>query len=82
MLHRLTNHNSITTEQIPSTIGREDYVRVTIAKDEDQSTNKATPVYGKSGLLNPLIKAEGLLVIGRDVEGLDKDEQAEVLLFP
>ena len=73
---------AITTEQIPSTIGREDYVRVTIAKDEDRSTYRATPVYGKSGLLNPLIKAEGLLVIGRDVEGLDKDEQAEVLLFP
>ena len=73
---------AITTEQIPSTIGREDYVRVTIAKDEGRSTYRATPVYGKSGLLNPLIKAEGLLVIGRDVEGLDKDEQAEVLLFP
>ena len=73
---------AITTEQIPSTIGREDYVRVVIAKDEDRSTYRATPVYGKSGLLNPLIKAEGLLIIGRDVEGLDKDEQAEVLLFP
>ncbi len=73
---------AITTEQIPSTIGREDYVRVTIAQDNDQSTYRATPVYGKSGLLNPLVRAAGLLVIGRDVEGLDKDEQAEVLLFP
>ena len=71
----------MTAEQIPSTIGREDYVRVTIDWDND-TMPKATPVYGKSGLLNPLVRAEGLLVIGRDVEGLDKGEQAEVLLFP
>jgi molybdopterin molybdotransferase len=73
---------AMTAEQIPSTIGREDYVRVTIDGDNDSSIPRATPVYGKSGLLSPLVKAEGLLVIGRDVEGLDKGEQAEVLLFP
>lgn len=78
----LQSITATTTEQIPSTIGREDYVRVTMNRNKDGSIHKATPVYGKSGLLNPLIRAEGLLVIGRDVEGLDKDEQAEVLLFP
>ena len=78
-LHTIT---ATTTEQIPSTIGREDYVRVSIDWNEDRSIQRATPVYGKSGLLNPLVRAEGLLAIGRDVEGLDKGEQAEVLLFP
>lgn len=73
---------AITTEQIPSTIGREDFVRVTVNRNENGSIHTATPIYGKSGLLNPLIRAEGLLIIGRDVEGLDKGEQAEVLLFP
>jgi len=73
---------AITAEQLPSTIGREDYVRVTIDWDKNSSFPRAKPVYGKSGLLNPLVRAEGLLVIDRDVEGLDKGEQAEVLLFP
>jgi len=40
------------------------------------------PVYGKSGLLNPLVRADGLLPIGRDVEGLDKGVECPVLLFP
>jgi len=73
---------ALTAEQIPSTIGREDYVRVTVDWDTEKSVHRAMPVYGKSGLLNTLVKAEGLLVIGRDIEGVDKDEQAEVLLFP
>ncbi len=72
----------ITTEQIPSTIGREDYVRVAVTMGGADTPNTARPVYGKSGLLSPLIRADGLLVIGRDVEGLDRGEQAEVMLFP
>lgn len=71
---------AITAEQIPSTIGREDYVRVTITHDNGPLAI-ATPVYGKSGLLNPLVRATGLLVIDRDTEGLDKGEQSEVILF-
>ena len=42
----------------------------------------ALPIYGKSGLLTPLVKADGLLVIDRDSEGLDKEALAQVLLFP
>ena len=73
---------AITTEQVPSAIGREEYVRVSIKRGDDSDPNLATPIYGKSGLLHPLVKADGLLVIGRDVEGLDKNEHCEVLLFP
>lgn len=73
---------AITAEQVPSTIGREDYVRVSVLWGENGSPNQATPVYGKSGLLNPLIRADGLLIIGRDTEGLDKGEPSEVILFP
>jgi molybdopterin molybdotransferase len=73
---------TVTTQQIPSTIGREDYVRVAVTMGDKDAPNTAMPVYGKSGLLSPLIRADGLLVIGRDVEGLDKGEQAEVMLFP
>ncbi len=78
-LHRI---KALTAEQIPSVIGREDYIRVSIQWGSDDSPHTANPVYGKSGLLNPLIRAEGLLVIDRDTEGLDQGEEAEVILFP
>jgi len=73
---------AITAEQIPSTIGREDYVRVRLTAREEGQSPLATPVYGKSGLLSPLVRADGLLPIGRDVEGLDRGVECPVLLFP
>ncbi|MFZ5797979.1 MAG: gephyrin-like molybdotransferase Glp [Thermodesulfobacteriota bacterium] len=73
---------AVTSEQIPSVIGREDYVRVALHQEDDARRITAMPVYGKSGLLNPLVRADGLLVIKRDTEGLDEGEEAEVLLFP
>ncbi|HHO47879.1 MAG TPA: molybdopterin molybdenumtransferase MoeA [Desulfobacteraceae bacterium] len=72
---------AVTAEQIPSTIGREDFVRVALEWGED-SPPRAVPLYGKSGLLNPLVRADGLLIINRDTEGLDRGEPAEVMLFP
>ncbi len=70
-----------TAEQIPSVIGREDYVRVRLTTSAE-GLPLAKPVYGKSGLLNTLVCADGLLMIGRDVEGLDQGARAQVLLFP
>ncbi|MFH1216647.1 MAG: gephyrin-like molybdotransferase Glp [Pseudomonadota bacterium] len=78
-LQRIT---ATTGEQIPSAIGREDYVRVKLHYLPGNFSPFAHPVYGKSGLLKPLVTSDGLLKIGRDCEGLDKGEQAEVLLFP
>jgi molybdopterin molybdotransferase len=72
---------AITAEQIPSSIGREDYVRVRLTAREEGRLPLATPVYGKSGLLSPLVRADGLLPIGRDVEGLDRGVESTVLLF-
>ncbi len=73
---------AITDQQIPSVIGREEYVRVSLSRQENGKPPLATPLYGKSGLLKPLVKADGLLCIGRDVEGVDKDTEQTVLLFP
>ena len=73
---------AITAQQIPSVIGREDYVRVRLTPQDNDAPPLATPVYGKSGLLNPLVKADGLLPIGRDIEGLDRGVMSSVLLFP
>ncbi|MDW7773804.1 MAG: molybdopterin molybdotransferase MoeA [Desulfobulbaceae bacterium] len=72
---------TVTGEQIPSVIGREDYIRVSLKWDESGTPPTAMPIYGKSGLLNPLIRAQGLLMVDRDTEGLDQGETAEVILF-
>ncbi len=70
------------SQPIPSVIGREEYLRVKLGRDKGAELPVATPVYGKSGLLRPLIEADGLLVIDRDVEGLASGSMARVLLFP
>ncbi len=72
----------ITEQQIPSAIGREEYVRVRLTPQGNGKPPLALPVYGKSGLLNPLVRADGLLPIGRDIEGLDQGVETSVLLFP
>ncbi len=75
---------AMTAQQIPSTIGREEFVRVSLAwnKKKKNEPPLATPVYGKPGLLRALIRADGLLVIDRDTERIDAGAMARVLLFP
>ena len=71
-----------TGQQIVSAIGREDYVRVRLAYTHNDDLPLAWPVYGKSGLLSHLVRADGLLPIGRDMEGLDSGVETSVYLFP
>lgn len=73
---------AVTDQQIPSTIGREEYVRVQLTDRGEDVLPLATPLYGKSGLLSPLVQADGLLAVGRDIEGLDQGKETTVLLFP
>ncbi|MDK2890301.1 MAG: molybdopterin molybdotransferase [Methanoculleus sp.] len=63
------------TQNVPSARGREDYVRV--------STNggEATPVFGKSGLLNTLVQSEGLVRVPASSEGFEVGEEVEVILW-
>lgn len=67
------------TRNLASVQGRVDYVRVRVI-DKDGGV-WAEPVLGKSGLLNTILKADGLVKIGRDVEGLDKGEGVEVIIL-
>ncbi|HEC49956.1 MAG TPA: molybdopterin molybdenumtransferase MoeA, partial [Candidatus Desulfofervidus auxilii] len=41
----------------------------------------AEPIWGKSGLINTLVKANGLVKIDLNTEGLDKEEIVEVILI-
>ncbi len=70
------------TQAIPSVIGREDYVRVSLKRAEGKNSYFLEPIYGRSGLISTLVKADGLLVIPRDSEGIYPDEEAEVILLP
>lgn len=63
------------TQNIPSTRGREDYVRVSMWEGE------ATPVFGKSGLLNTLVQSEGLVRVPASSEGFEVGEEVEVILW-
>jgi molybdopterin molybdotransferase len=64
---------------IPSVPGREDYVRVRL--EEKDGTFWAHPVFGKSGAISHLTKANGLIKISIDEEGLEEGEEAEVILL-
>jgi molybdopterin molybdotransferase len=65
----------ILAENIPSARGREDYVRVRV------SGETVLPEFGKSGLMNTLIRSDGLVRIPAGSEGLEKGEMVEVLLW-
>jgi len=59
--------------------GREDYVRVRLRAEGE--TLWADPVLGPSGLLSPLVKSDGLVMIPLGVEGLVRGEAVTVRLF-
>ncbi len=64
---------------IASVPGREDYVPVKLVEREGQLW--ADPVFGKSNLIYTLVKADGLLRVPLDSNGLHEGEQVEVELF-
>lgn len=67
------------SRNIPSVHGRTDYIRVTL-KEKDGHLY-AHPVFGKSGLLNTMIAADGFIEIDADAEGLNADAEVLVYLF-
>jgi len=67
------------TRNIESAGGRDDYIRVKLAKRDGRIF--AEPIFGKSGLISTLVEAHGLLKIDRNTEGLYKGQPVEVMLF-
>lgn len=59
--------------------GREDFVRVRLRQEDDILW--ADPILGPSGLLSPMIKSHGLVMIPLGVEGLNRGEPVMVQLF-
>jgi molybdopterin molybdotransferase len=62
-------------QNVSSSRGREDYVRV-VVRD-----GIATPLFGKSGLLNTLVKSSGVVRIPAESEGLETGTPVEVIVW-
>jgi len=59
--------------------GRVDYIRVKLHHEEGALS--AEPVLGKSGLIHTMAKADGLVRIDKNTEGLDKGTTVKVTLL-
>jgi molybdopterin molybdotransferase len=70
---------AVLSRNVASVQGRADYVRVKLVPAKGQV--HAEPILGKSGLIHTMVKADGLIGIDVNSEGLDKGTQVEVLLF-
>jgi len=62
---------------IHSTIGLEEFVRIRLEVEADGFV--AHPVFGKSGMLSSLVKADGLVVVPMQAEGLARGAVVDVI---
>ncbi len=67
------------SRNVASAQGRTDYLRVRLVRRGADLW--AEPVLGKSGLLNTMVRADGIIEIGKNIEGLDEGARVEVILF-
>ncbi len=68
------------TKSVASQAGREDHIRVSLSRAKDGSL-RAEPIFGKSGLITTLVKADGIVVIPSEKLGLDAGEEVHVKTF-
>jgi molybdopterin molybdotransferase len=71
--------SAVLSRNLASVQGREDYVRVRLESRNNQTY--AEPIIGKSGLIHTMVKADGLVRIDVNSEGLDKGTPVRVVLF-
>ena len=65
------------SRNISSAQGRLDCIRVRLTQKEGQLA--AEPILGKSALINTMVKADGIIVIGLNSEGLEKGSRVSVI---
>lgn len=66
---------AVISQNIPSNHGREEIIPVSI-KD-----GTAFPVFGKSGIVSVLSRADGYIIVGRNSEGILKGQAVKTYLF-
>jgi molybdopterin molybdotransferase len=67
------------SRNVASAQGRVDFVRIRLF--EKNGVSWAEPILGKSGLISTMVKANGLIEIGMNTEGLDKGTEVEVIML-
>jgi molybdopterin molybdotransferase len=67
------------SRNVASAQGRVDFVRIQLIRKD--GVNWAEPILGKSGLISTMVKADGLIEIGMNIEGLDEGAEVEVILL-
>ncbi len=72
---RFRSRPAVLAANIPSARGREDYVRVRL------ENGRAFPLFGKSGLLNTLVKGDGVVRVPAGTEGFEPGAEVEVILW-
>ncbi|MEH7415945.1 gephyrin-like molybdotransferase Glp [Neobacillus drentensis] len=65
------------TKNIPSSMGRADYIRVRLYEKESEWW--AEPIIGKSGLITTLVKSDGIVEIRSEKEGVSQGEWVPVI---
>ena len=71
---------AILAQDIPSATGREDYVPVRLV-ESGNGTAQAHPVWGKSGFIFTLVRADGLVKVPADAGGIYAGERVQVRQF-
>ncbi|MGD8367530.1 MAG: molybdopterin molybdotransferase MoeA [Desulfobacterales bacterium] len=62
---------------VASAQGRVEFIRVRLRQEGDRLL--AEPVLGKSGLIHTMVRADGLVTVGMNEEGLEKGDPVEVI---
>ncbi|MCK4233459.1 molybdopterin molybdotransferase MoeA [candidate division WOR-3 bacterium] len=74
-----TSIRAMVSQNIPSVSGREEYIRVRLK--EENGAVWAEPVPGGSGVISSLSRADGLVRIDLESEGVEKGEMVDVLFM-
>ncbi len=75
------NVRGILMKNIPSTGGRRDFIRVEVKKGKGNNIFEVHPIFGKSGAISTLVKANGYVVIEESLQGLKQGDEVKVQLF-
>lgn len=71
--------DAVLSRNVASVQGRTDFIRVRLRKEGQRWI--ADPILGKSGLIHTMMRADGLVEIGMNTEGLDEGSLVPVELF-
>lgn len=77
--HFQKTSRAILKTNITSQTGREDYIRVCLTRTN--GTLYAEPLPSKSGAIFTLVKADGMIRVDLNQEGIEQGEEVEVILF-